>query len=138
SSNARIYYILGKAGVIGSDYKAAINGFSKAISIDSSYTEAYNDRAFAYYRLKEFEPDIADCNKTIGLDSSFFTAYYNKALIYYESGRPAETIKLLDTTLAISDNLYFGYLYRGMAKKQLNDMAGACADWQKSVSLGFT
>jgi len=65
-------------------------------------------------------------------------AYYNKGVIYLETGKPAIAVKTFDTTLALTDNFYFGYFYRGLAKKQLKDMKGACADWQKSVDLGFT
>jgi uridine phosphorylase len=59
-------------------------------------------------------------------------------MIYYETAKYDKAIKTLDTTLALANNFYFGFFYRGMAKKQTNDMKGACQDWQASVNLGFT
>ena len=63
--------------------------------------------------------------------------FYNKGLIYLELQKPAIAINELDTTLALTNNFYLGYFYRGMAKKEMNDMKGACEDWQQSVNLGF-
>jgi tetratricopeptide (TPR) repeat protein len=100
--------------------------------------EIYNDRAYARYRLKDYKGALKDCNKAISLMPDFMSAYYNKGIIYLEMGKPEIAIKELDTTLAITNNFYFGYFYRGMAKKQLNDMKGALEDWQESVRLGFT
>lgn len=137
-NNPKVYYQSAKANVIGEDYTSALNNFDKTISLDSFFSEAYNDRAFVKYKLKEYKEAIKDCEKAIELNPMFLNAYYNKGIIFYEQGLSDSAINQLDITLSLANNFYFGYFYRGMAKLQKKDMKGACSDWQESLKLGFT
>ncbi|MGG9970146.1 hypothetical protein ACQ33O_00010 [Ferruginibacter sp. SUN002] len=132
-----IFYTEGKVFVASQQPEPALVSFSKAIKLDSNYTEAYNDRAFVNYRLKKFDDALADCDKAIARNQLFLNAYYNKGMILYEKGLSDSAIKQFDITLNLANNFYFGYFYRGMAKLQKKDMTGACNDWQESVKLGF-
>ncbi len=136
--NKNAYYTLGKIYVNTSEFEKAELNFSKTISLDSNYAEVYNDRGFARYKLRNMEGAYSDYNKATQLFPEFMNAYYNKGMIFYETGEPAKAIPLFDTTLALTNNFYFGLFYRGMAKKDLHDLKGACEDWQGSVNLGFT
>jgi tetratricopeptide (TPR) repeat protein len=137
SSNPKIYATLGKIYVSTSDFANAKAAFTKTILIDSFDAETYNNRAFAKYRLQEYYSALEDCNKATNLFPQFMNAYYNKGMIFLELKKPETAIKTFDTTLALADNFYFGYFYRGVAKKQMSNMKGACEDWQQSVNLGF-
>jgi tetratricopeptide (TPR) repeat protein len=138
STNARIYYTFGKVYVGLRDFPHAIIQYSKAIDFDRSHTEIYySDRGLAYYEVKDYPAAIKDETKAISL-GRLFTAYYNKAMIYYTINKMDIALKLFDTTLALQNNLSDGYFYRGSTKHQLNDMKGACNDWQEAVNLGFT
>ena len=121
-----------------SDFANAITNFSKTIALDSNNAEAYNNRGYAMYKLQQYTNAFKDYTKAIDLFPKYLNARYNKGMIYYEMGLPDSAIKQFDTTLYLANDFYFGYFYRGMAKKQKNDMAGACNDWQESVKLGFT
>jgi tetratricopeptide (TPR) repeat protein len=143
ASNARIYYTKAKVFTSATKFNEAEAMFSKAIGIDSFSAEMYNDRAYVRFRLKMYDGALADCDRAILLfrdfkQGEFLNAYYNKAMILYETGKTKEAIEVFDITLSLANNFYFGYFYRGMAKKSINDMKGACADWQQSVNLGFT
>jgi tetratricopeptide (TPR) repeat protein len=60
----------------------AIRNFSQAIQIDSSKPDFFNNRAFAYRKLKKYEEAIADYSQSIKLNGENFKAYYNRALCY--------------------------------------------------------
>jgi tetratricopeptide (TPR) repeat protein len=132
-----VYYTHAKILTTQLQFENSLPYYNKAIALDSFDAAVYNDRAYVLYRMKEYDSALADCNRTIRISPEYMTAYYNKGMIFLETGKPAAAIKLFDTTLAMTNNLYFGYFYRGMAKKQMHDMKGACEDWQQSVSLGF-
>jgi tetratricopeptide (TPR) repeat protein len=142
ASNPKIYYTKAKVFTSANKFTEAEAMFSKAISMDSFSAESYNDRAYVRFRLKKYDGALADCDRAIQLfhdlqQGEFLNAYYNKAMILYETGKTKEAIAVFDITLSLANNFYFGYFYRGMAKKSINDMKGACADWQQSVNLGF-
>jgi tetratricopeptide (TPR) repeat protein len=137
SNNAKVFFTSGHVYVYGNRFAEALHEFTKAIHIDTNYAEAYNDRAFVKYKLNDFYGGLNDCNKAIQLFPQFMNAYYNKGIIYLSLQKPDAAVKVFDTTLALTNNFYFGYFYRGMAKKDMKDMNGACADWNESVKLGF-
>jgi tetratricopeptide (TPR) repeat protein len=47
------------------DFPRAVELFSQAIRHDPDFTEAYNQRAIAYYLLEDFPRSIGDCKRTI-------------------------------------------------------------------------
>lgn len=138
AGNPRVYYTKAKVFTSDSRFKEAEGMFSKAIGIDSFSADMYNDRCYVRYRLRDYDGALADASRAIALFPQFLNAYYNKGMIFYETGRAKEAVRVFDTTLSLANNFYFGYFYRGMAKKSINDLKGACADWQESVNLGFT
>jgi tetratricopeptide (TPR) repeat protein len=47
-----------------------------------------------------------------------------------------EALVLFDRQIASTPESHEAYLYRGHTKYILNDIAGACIDWRKALSLG--
>jgi len=137
STNVDVYYTHAKILTNALQFEQSLPFYDRTISMDTGYADVYNDRAYVLYRLKRYDSALVDCQHAINLFPQFLNAYYNKGMIYMEKGKPDIAVKTFDTTLSLADNFYFGYFYRGMAKMQLKDMQGACADWQKSVDLGF-
>ena len=139
SANPYIFYQRGKVYASLLKFNEALPCLSKSITMtDSSSPEMFNERAYVRYKLKDYTGALSDCNKAIQIFPKMTGAYYNKGLICLETGQPKTAIKEFDTTLALTNTFYFGYFYRGMAKKQINDMKSACEDWNESVKLGFT
>ena len=52
------------------DYEAAIASCSKALAIDTGYTEALKDRCIAYARLERFDPALHDCADAVRIAPS--------------------------------------------------------------------
>jgi tetratricopeptide (TPR) repeat protein len=69
----------------------AMEDCNKAIEIDSSNTQAYNNRAAAYQKLGNFNQAIIDCNKVIEINPQISFAYKNRALAYFAKKDYAKT-----------------------------------------------
>ncbi len=59
----------------------AIDDYTKAISIDSAYAEAYFNRAMSLYNLKEYALAIIDFNKAISVDNKLAKAFYYRGIV---------------------------------------------------------
>jgi tetratricopeptide (TPR) repeat protein len=56
------------------NYTCAIEKFSQALQEDSSFAEAHNQRAIAYYLSERFAESIDDCRATLALMPQHFGA----------------------------------------------------------------
>ncbi len=66
------------------DYKRAAIEFTKAIHEDFNDSEAYENRAFAYYNLKKYYPSIKDYTSALKLNPENKNIYLNRGTIYYK------------------------------------------------------
>ena len=59
-------------------YVAAIEGYTKAISLDPSNPALFSNRAFAHLRLEEFGAAAEDATHALELDPKYAKAYYRR------------------------------------------------------------
>jgi tetratricopeptide (TPR) repeat protein len=57
--------------------------YTKAIELNQRFSEAYNNRGYAYFRKAMFDQAIADYNIAIEINSIDGLAYNNRAIAYY-------------------------------------------------------
>lgn len=81
-------------------YNEAIDAFSAAIDIDSSYVPAFSYRALAYHRKGDYKKAIEDVNTALQLDPSIHENYFNRGRIHTKLGAFKEAIK--DYTLVLN------------------------------------
>jgi tetratricopeptide (TPR) repeat protein len=55
-----------------------IEDFTKTIELDPKYAYAYNNRAAAKFKIKDYNGAIEDCNKAIQMDPNYGFAYLNR------------------------------------------------------------
>ncbi|MFB3895766.1 MAG: tetratricopeptide repeat protein [bacterium] len=70
----------------------AITACTQAIELDSTYTDAYNNRGLAYAQKREFDRAIADFDKALEINPRLGETYFNKALTCEKAGRIPEAI----------------------------------------------
>ncbi|MCH8064091.1 MAG: tetratricopeptide repeat protein [Chloroflexi bacterium] len=68
----------------------AIKDFSKAISSDPDYGEAYVQRAASYYNLSEFQDAVSDYDAAIEHFPMNAEAYFGRAIAFARLGRRRE------------------------------------------------
>ncbi len=118
------------------DYAGAIKDYDKAIELRPRHPNAYCNRGAAKYNLQDYEGALKDFNKALEIDPTYAEAYKNRGVLYYRAKNYAESVN--DYTQAIKYNptdpvLYY---YRGVSRSYINDMNGACEDWNKALSMG--
>lgn len=76
-------------------------------------------------------------NITIQYDSMDFKAYLNRAISLFQLEKFQETLDDLNRACAINPAVAEVYGLRGNAKYRLNDVVGACSDFQMAKELGL-
>ncbi len=85
-TSARNYNDRGVALRMKGDQRQAIEHFSKAISLDPHYAEAYRNRSYSYASSEVgfFEPALADLQKAIELKPDDSELYFDRAVLFYQ------------------------------------------------------
>jgi len=87
-NQAEFYFNQGVAWNEKGDYDKAISEYTKAIEINPSLAEAYNNRGLAYAQGKgQYDKAISDCTKAIEINPSLAEAYNNRGLAYLLLGQ---------------------------------------------------
>ncbi len=87
------------------NYGEAIAHFSRAIEVDPSFAEAYNQRAIASYLLERFEDSIKDCRKTVELMPCHFGAWAGLGHCHAHEGRLEDALESYRHALSINPHL---------------------------------
>ena len=121
------------------DYEAAINAYTEAINIDSSYVGAYIKRAKIYRELNDFGSAVADYSKVIKIDPEYIEAYYERSMTYSEMNDEKLSQKDLNQVIKLYSNkikknpkdydLYYRraimYAMSSQYEKAINDFTSA-------------
>lgn len=78
--------LLGISHFDSANYGAAINSFTKAISIDSTNPEYFSNRALCRYEMKNYGEALKDIDKAIKLKGTYPGLYYIRGLIMTKTG----------------------------------------------------
>ncbi|MBU4462359.1 MAG: tetratricopeptide repeat protein [Proteobacteria bacterium] len=70
------------------DTDKALEYLNKAISLDSNYAEAYNNRGIAWGKKGNYDRAISDYNKALELNPEDAEAYYNRGTGCGKTARP--------------------------------------------------
>ncbi len=92
SENESRFIILearGHAYLLNKQYEQSIRDFSNALALKPRHAFAkfiYNNRAWDYYNMQQFDKAIDDFTKAISIDSKFDSAYYGRGQTWYQKG----------------------------------------------------
>lgn len=87
------------------DFEHAIDHFNRAVELDPSFAEPYNQRAVAAYLMERYEASIADCQRTIERMPVHFGALAGMGHCYAHLGKLREAIETYERALAIHPHL---------------------------------
>lgn len=128
------YYEIGTIANENKNYKDAEVYFSKYLEKFSGDANAYYNRGYARFKLKEYKKAISDFSAVLEKSQTSESFFYRGNCYYslkdYENA-------LIDYTKALEqepDN-YDIYYNRGYANFRLKKYSDAVSDWQKAVQL---
>jgi tetratricopeptide (TPR) repeat protein len=84
ANNPAYWFKRGNTADEQENYREAIEDYTKAISLDSSYTEAWNYRGFSECLVNGYYDAIRDFDNAIKLDPDYATAYNNRGAVFEE------------------------------------------------------
>lgn len=62
--------------------REAVEAYTKSIELNPSYAQSYNNRAYTYMRLREFDKALADLNMALTINPNYVNALRNRADVY--------------------------------------------------------
>lgn len=62
--------------------KEAITDYTKSISLNPNYPQAYNNRAYTYMRMQDYKDALPDLNKALALNPTYIQALMNRGDIH--------------------------------------------------------
>ena len=87
------------------DYDQAIEHFTAVIDHDPTFTEAWNERATAYFYRGDIGPSLADIGHVLTLNPRHFGALSGLAMILESTGKPEKALEAYRAALAIHPHL---------------------------------
>ena len=117
-------------------FKDALAEFNNAISMNTTYAEAYYNRALVYQKLGKLTEAENDLNKIISMNPNFPQPYNTRGLIYANRGQWNKAIA--DYTKALEVNNTFGMAYLNLAKAYVykRDYEKAYENARKAIAVG--
>jgi tetratricopeptide (TPR) repeat protein len=116
------------------DLEGKIDNYKKAIQIDTSYAEAYNNLAVAYYQAGHADSAAIFLRKAVKLNSHYPEALNNLGYILDDLGKHKEAVQFYLIAIQYRPNYLVAFNNMAESHYQLKDYPDARRIW-KSVLL---
>ena len=126
--NPEIYYLYGRACMGQEDLTNAIAMFTKAISLNEDYGDAYLMRAGVMLQRGEVEAAEQDCQWLLERASSVEDVLILKAKVETAKGNHSEALSYYDKVIEGNPFSIEGFTLRAELKKLMGDLQGAEED----------
>ena len=136
--SARYFGLRGRAYLGLGNYDLAMFDFDKAISLSQTSIDAWYGRGVAYYMKNKWQESFDDMSKVIHINEKFGDAYLYRA--YACEGMEKYQSALYDYEQVQRMNPLNGMAFfkSGLVRINMNEPTGACKDFRKAASLGYT
>jgi tetratricopeptide (TPR) repeat protein len=120
------------------DLKTAIKHYSNAIEDNPGFVMAYQMRAAAWQRMRQFSKAINDYSMVISLGEPYFQAvgYLNRGIVKNMAGDYFGAIPDFSQAILLDRRLASAYFHRGIAKSKTGDVFGKYEDFRQAARLG--
>ena len=116
-------------------YKAAIEDYTQAITLDPEFFFAYNNRGNAKHALGRYKAAVEDYTQAIALNPEYVSAYDNRGNTKYALGRYKAAIEDYTQAITLDPKYISAYNNRGYAKFRLAESAAARENTGKAQRL---
>jgi tetratricopeptide (TPR) repeat protein len=116
-------------------YEKALDLFKKAIDLDPTLTEAYNNLGLTYTEINEEEKATEAFKTAISLSPELAAAYNNLGYVFYRLGSYREAIEMYNEAIGRSKDSSSAYTNLGNAYYKLEKIEDAIGAWKKALAL---
>ena len=135
TANAYAYNMIGDINVDLGKYPQAVLSYCKAISIDSSYFDACNNLANAYYYSKQYDKAVLYYRKVIKLNAGYAFVYDNLANTYYIERDYNQAVPLYQKAVSLDPAYLNSYQKLGSIFSRLRDYKNSFLNYRKALKL---
>lgn len=114
----------------------ARRSFTKVISRDRNYADAYAQRAYVYLKMEKASMAKQDLRKALQKDDSNPTALFLMGKLQVQDYQYEEALENLNKALE-QKHIGEAYALRAKCKHQLKDHEGACSDVKLAIVFGY-
>lgn len=115
----------------------ALDDYSIAIKIDSSYYFGYYNRGNVYYDLKKYNEAIHDFTKAISLNPKYVNSYVNRGLCYLEVGDYFNAKRDFSFALVLDSTQADVWFFLGEALSLQKKYSDAIESYKKAKKFGY-
>ncbi len=113
----------------------AIEGYGRALELDSSLYQAHFNRGVAYQNTGQWQPALDDFSAAIELDPDLVNAYINQGDLHRSQGRLDEALADFDRALALAPDDVAVLNNRCVVHQYLGNFDQALADANRAIEL---
>lgn len=128
----------GVVAILDQDNEDAVRYFASAITIDPTFTPAYEQRGIAYVALENYDAAIADATYVLKQSEGNDTAYLILGNAFLGLGHYSNAASYYSEALTVSSDLAEAYLGRGIAYYKQQDYWRALADFNQALEIDPT
>jgi len=132
---AMAYYGLGSAYQKNGLIEKAAENFDKAISLDESFYQAYDNKGVIYGDVGQYDKALECFNKAIAIRPNY-SAYGNRGLTFFFLGLYDNALDDLSRAIELNKNFSAAYFNRGNVYLRTGKRELALRDFQKGCALG--
>jgi eukaryotic-like serine/threonine-protein kinase len=116
-------------------FAEAVQAFTKAADIRSSWVQAYLGRGNAYQKLEQFDAAIRDYSRAIRLDPKNFQGYLSRAQSYVRTEQDEPALADLNQAITLKPEAPAALLARGEVYRRKKDYEKAIADFSEAIRV---
>lgn len=129
------WFKLGNSQLTAKNNAAAVDSYSRCISLLPSASGCYANRGTAYTGLKKYQEAVNDYSKVIEFQPNNSTIFYQRANAFVEIKKYQEAINDYSVVIKLKPDFVDAYEYRGTAYKNLKKYDEAISDFTKYIQL---
>lgn len=133
--NSFSHYGMGTIYLEKSEFETALSEFNLSVQLDSTYPDAYYNRAIAEINLLKFDSALTDLDQTILLSPDYLMAYVNRGNIKMRQGDTTGALNDFNNAIDISRDNAIAYYNRGRLKMNIKEYEEAVTDFNRAVLL---
>lgn len=116
-------------------FRDALDDYTRALELDSTFVLAWNNRGNVHARMRNHDLAIADYAKAIEFRPTYADAYLNRGRALLLHGKPRESLADVNKGLELNPANDVGFLLRGQVSDRLGDPNRAFVDFSESIRL---